>query len=204
MSSPYRTEDSSAEHDRAELLYRAGDSNRAVAPARAALQLGILGAIGSALIATAGHGAPAAVFLVGCAGFGIWRWRRAPDVSGILFSVDRGELTVKEKATGKVVAKSRLLDLVDVRLDTKEIRKVVPGGDAIPAVSFTNTNVNPGVDVARIVLVLGNEAESVRLTDQFLAHMDSVEWVGKIRSFLRKQGWVPKGERDDQDEEEEA
>jgi hypothetical protein len=35
----------------------------------------------------------------------------------------------------------------------------------------------------------------VHLTDEYFAHMDSTEWLGKIRVFLRKNGWIPADER---------
>lgn len=195
MKNPYREEDASAEHGPSELLYRASDPDRSVAPARSAIQLSIAGAFVSGFVAMAGYATPAALVLGGFVGAGIWRWRRSPEATGVMFSVHRGELTVKEKVSGKVLARARLQDVLDVRLDTKEIHKVVPGSNAVPGVRFINSEVAPGVDVARIVLVLGNEATPIRLTEQFLAHMDSVEWTGKIRSFLRRQGWTPEDER---------
>jgi hypothetical protein len=95
----------------------------------------------------------------------------------------------------------RLTALRDVRLDTKSIRKVEPGRDAVPGTQFINTNLGPEIDVARIVLHVEGQSEPVRLTNAFLAHMDSMEWARKIRAFLRTHGWIPADERDDEDDE---
>jgi hypothetical protein len=195
MASPYRVEESVPD-TRAELVYVAGDRERHVAPARSAMQIGIVGGIAGVVAAGAGFPAIGAGVLGLATALGIWRWRRAPEVAGITIAVERGDLHVTNRTTKKPLVDVRLVNLLDVALDTKSIRKVVPGKDAIPAVQFINTSVGPEVDVARIVFHLADEQEPVRLSDQFLAHMDAVEWVGKIRSFLRKQGWVPVDERE--------
>src|SRR6185295_8416948 len=195
MPSPYRVEDS-IDDARAELVYVAGDHERHSAPARSAMQIGILGGVGGVIVAAAGFPSVGAALLGVASVLGIWRWRRAPEVAGIAIAVERGDLRVTNRSTKKSLLDIRLVNLLDVALDTKSIRKVMPGKDAIPAVQFINTSVGPEVDVARIVFHLADEAEPVHLSDQFLAHMDAVEWVGKIRSFLRKSGWVPADERE--------
>jgi hypothetical protein len=196
LTSPYRAPDSIPEA-RAELVYVAGDRERHAAPARTAMQIGILGGVSGVVAAAAGFPSIGAAVLGVSAAVGIWRWRRAPEVLGIAIAVESGDLRVTNRATNKTLVDVRLVNLLDVALDTKSIRKVVPGKDAIPAVQFINTSVGPEVDVARIVFHLADEQEPVFLTEPFLAHMDAVEWVGKIRSFLRQHGWVPADERDD-------
>lgn len=194
MTHPYRVEDA-IDDARAELVYVAGDLERHVAPARTAMQIGIAGGAGGVLAAAVGAPSIGAAMLGLAAAIGIWRWRRAPEVAGIVIAVERGDLYVTNRSTKERLVEVRLVDLLDVALDTKSIRKVVPGKDAIPAVQFIDTRVGPELDVARIVFYLAN-AKPVRLSEQFLAHMDTVEWVGKIRSFLRRQGWIPADERD--------
>jgi hypothetical protein len=195
LTSPYRAPDS-IEDARAELVYVAGDRERHAAPARTAMQIGILGGVGGVVVAAVGFPSIGAAVLAVSAALGIWRWRRAPEVAGIVIAVEHGDVRVTNRATKQTLVSVRLVNLLDVALDTKSIRKVMPGKDAIPAVQFINTSVGPEVDVARIVFHLADEQEPVRLSDQFLAHMDAVEWVGKIRSFLRTQGWVPADERE--------
>jgi hypothetical protein len=198
VGSPYRSADEEAQKaaPRAELLYVAGGQERHVAPARRAIQLGLLGTVGGVLAAAAGSPEAALGILVAAFAIGIWRWRRAPDVAGILLRVESGELTVSARGSGTPLATVRLLDLRNVSLDTKSIRKVEPGRDAIPAVQFINTSVGPEIDIARIVLDV-TERQPIRLTEAYLSHMDTIEWVGKIRSFLRAHGWIPDHEREE-------
>jgi hypothetical protein len=195
MTSPYRDAQPTSEA-RAELVYVSSDQERVVGPARTALQIGIVGAVGGVIVAGAGFPGIGAAVLGVATAFGIWRWRRAPEVAGITIAVEHGDVTITPRGAKEPLLRSRLVDLLDVALDTKSIRKVVPGKDAIPAVQFINTSVGPEVDVARIVFHLGDDQEPVRLSDQFVAHMDAVAWVGKIRSFLRRNGWVPADERE--------
>ncbi len=127
------------------------------------------------------------VGLVAAGAFLVWRWRRRGDPDTIVMVIESGELVVH--AGRRPVARVRLRDVEDVALDTKSIRPLQEGGSAIPAVRFIDSKVGPEIDVARIVLV--GEGGSVRLHEDHVAHMTATEWVGKIRVFLRKNGWVP-------------
>jgi hypothetical protein len=117
----------------------------------------------------------------------IWMWRRRKQADRIVLAVESGDLIVG--AGGRPIARMRLGDLEDVALDTKSIRPVQEGGSAVPAVRFIDSKVGPEIDVSRIVLVGGGR--SMRLHEAHVAHMTATEWVGKIRVFLRKNGWVP-------------
>jgi len=197
MKQPYRI-GGSVPDARAELVYVANDREKHVPAARAAMQIGIGGGVASIVAAGAGFPFVGAGILAVAAAVGIWQWRRSPGMKGVLLAVEHGELTVVAGSDVKLTV--RLVDLLDVSLDTKSIRKVMPGKDTAPAVQFISTSIGPELDVSRIVLKLADGREPIRLSEQFLAHMDVVEWVGKIRSFLRKQGWVPDDEREaDQD-----
>lgn len=193
---PYRVEDPTSDA-RAELVYVPTDRERHAAPARHALQIGIVGGVGGVIAAGAGFPLLGGAALVLTTIAAAWRWRRAPEVAGIAIVVERGSVIVTHRASKEVLVRTRLVNLLDVALDTKAIRKVVPGNDAIPAVQFINTSVGPEVDVARIVFELDEDRAPVPLSEQFLAHVDAVEWIAKIRSFLRKHGWIPEDERPD-------
>ncbi len=198
MAHPYRVEDDATRggRPRAELVYLSDARERHVGPARQAAQVGILGAVGCAVTASAGLPQLAVGVLLGSGVLAVWRWRRAPELGGIVFAVERGELLVAPRSTGEPILRARLIDLLDVILDTKSIRKVEPGRSVVPAVQFIDSKIGPEIDVARIVLQVANRADPIRLTDTFLPHMDAVEWVGKIRSFLRVEGWLPNDERE--------
>ncbi len=88
-----------------------------------------------------------------------------------------------------------LLDLRDVALDTEAIERVIDGPSAIPAMRFADARVAPPVDVARIVLSF-RDGSTVPLSAERLSHLETVEVFGKMRVFLRKNGWQPDDERD--------
>jgi hypothetical protein len=134
--------------------------------------------------------------------FVVWRRRSATTAQGARLRVERGDLVVLTARGAKETARGRLASLRDVALETKTIQMVQEGSSAIPAMRFIDTKVGPSVDKARIVLVF--EAGEVRLGDDFVAHMDATEWLGKIRVFLRKHGWVPADEREEEDDDDEA
>jgi len=199
VTSPYRIKDEVSPVERAstELVYLAGDQERRVGPARAVIQLGIAGTVAGVVAATAGLPEVGAAVILGAAALGFWRWRRAADVAGLLLRVEDGALIVLSRGTKKVIARMPLADLRNVSLDTKSIRKVEPARDVVPAVQFISSQVGPEIDVARIVLETSTPTSpTIHLTEAFLAHTDSVEWIAKIRVFLRSHGWIPEDERD--------
>jgi hypothetical protein len=125
--------------------------------------------------------------------------------TGLLLRVIGGDLEIREKtpAAESPVLRTRLRDVRDVRLDTRHIRKVE---SAVEAGQFMSHRVGPELDVARIQLLIEGRDGPVPLTEAFGAHMDAMEWMGKIRTFLRANDWVPEDERtrltvDSEDEE---
>jgi hypothetical protein len=88
-----------------------------------------------------------------------------------------------------------LTDLLAVELETKTIRRVHEGDSAIPVMRLLDARVGRDVDTCRVVL--RTQHKTVRLGEQHIAHMDAVESVGKIRVFLRRNGWLPEDERVD-------
>jgi len=147
------------------------------------LALALLSAFVSELLGVAAFAASTAAV--------VWWWRRAWRPQSIVIRVERSDLQVRIAGSLRTM---RLDDLVDVALDIKTIQRVVDGNSPIPALRFADTRVGPEVDTARIVLV--GRDEQTPLTEAYLAHMDATEWLGKIRVFLRKHGWLPDDERD--------
>jgi hypothetical protein len=126
--------------------------------------------------------------------------KRTLSGQGAVLRVEEGELRVFLRGSKTPIARIPLRDLADVRLDVKTIQRVQEGDSMIAAVRFTDTTVGPSIDQARIVLVgrktkKNPERLKVHLTEDHFAHMDATEWLGKIRVFLRKNGWVPVDER---------
>lgn len=189
-----------------ELVYEASDAERHVGPLRDFSVAVAAGAIAAVAAAAAGQPELAGGFVVASLIAGWTRRRRrrgAPDVAGLVLRVHAGELSIVSRDRGRVITTVRLAELRDVALDTKTIRKVEPGGGTIPALRHLETTVGPEIDTARIVFLPEPPRPAIRLTEAYLAHMDSVEQLGKIRSFLRAHGWIPEDERvatDDDDD----
>lgn len=135
------------------------------------------------------------VALVASAALGVWWWRR-PASAGFLLSVEDGVLVVARFRGARPLATFPLADLRNVSLDIKTIQRVEEGGSAIPAMRVLDARVGVEVDTSRIVLE--GEGPPFALGDLYIAHMDATEWLGKIRVFLRKNGWVPADERGDE------
>jgi hypothetical protein len=133
------------------------------------------------------------VGLIGSGAFSIWRWKRKPRESRLLRVENNNKDLVIATSKSKI-SRERISDLMNVELDIKTIERIQDGSSAIPAVRFINSTVAPPVDTARIVLVF-RDGTRIRLSDEYLAHMDASEWLGKIRVFLRKHGWVPRDEQ---------
>jgi hypothetical protein len=134
--------------------------------------------------------------LAGAAGYSVWSWRARKRRGGAVLRVQRDVLAVEILGKHPFHDRLRLSSLADVVLDIKTIERVMDGGSAIPAMRLIDPTVNPKVDTARIVLSLAGGRE-IPLTKDYLPHMHATEWLGKIRTFLRKHGWVPDDERGD-------
>jgi hypothetical protein len=127
--------------------------------------------------------------------YSAWSWRTRKRAGGAVLRVEQGVLHVEIEGSSALLDRFRLGDLSDVALDTRTIRRVNEGSALNPAARFINTTVGGDLDVARIVLV-GAGGRRVALTDEHLAYSETAEWLGKIRTFLRKHEWVPEKERE--------
>jgi hypothetical protein len=131
--------------------------------------------------------------MVATAGLMLWRWRRAPHDHDVVLRVERGQVCLLAPGSRVTRATLPLDDLLDVTMDTRTITPVEEGDSAIPALRFAAARIGPEVDTARIVLV--GRGGSTPLTEAYLPKMDTTEWFGKLRVFLRRSGWVPEDER---------
>jgi hypothetical protein len=137
--------------------------------------------------------APVGVVCLGSA----WAWAalrsRRTDGDAVVLRVSRGVLQVAGPEGDLLCA--RLDDVANVTLDSRTIRKVVEGHTLVPGIRFVEARVGPELEVVRIVIEV-NGAEPTRLSETFVSHMDGVEWLGRIRRFLRAHGWIPEDERE--------
>lgn len=194
---PYRSpaEGSPAERPPSVLAYQSTDPNRGASTGRGAIQTvlagALLGGIAAALDHTTIGEAVFATSIVASA----WRWYRAPDVGGLKLRVTDGWLFVSPRRGRKPLFSLPLSELDDVMLDTKTIAKVSGLRSPASGLAFVDYKVSPRTEVARIALVPSGEAPAFFLTEDRAPYQDSVEWIARIRTFLRKHGWVPVDER---------
>lgn len=120
-------------------------------------------------------------------------WRRQRRVEDCVLRVEDGKVAVWSRGLQRTCL--RFGDLADVALDSKTIRPVVDGGGWIPAARLIDTRVSPDVELSRVVLIDG-EGHAIPVGDRYIAHLDAMEWLGRIRLFLRKNSWIPEDERE--------
>ncbi len=176
-----------------EFVYVASDRDRRNRSSVVALQLFTVPPVAGAIAAAAVSPTAGFIALFVSIPAVIW-WVRRPDDTRVVLRVTNGELHVHDRRRG-VAAGMSLEDLLDVSLDTKIIQRVQDGSSAIPAMRFIDSRVGPEQTTARLVFV-GRDRPLVPLGEAYLAHMEATEWLGKVRVFLRKHGWVPEDERD--------
>jgi hypothetical protein len=116
----------------------------------------------------------------------VFRVRR--ERAGIRLALDGTDLVVGAGAEPRRVP---MATLVNVRLDTRVVSST---GAMVRADGILGPGPSLSVDESRIELVVTG-GEPMRLTDAYFSQSDSLEWLGRIRRFLRAHGWVPEDER---------
>jgi hypothetical protein len=193
MKHPYRTPDAKTPGQNAptRLVYRHVDRAAKQSMGGAALlqltPLPLL--VGAVAYRVFGEYVGPLLFAVAAFAMYVW-WRRRTGALEFVLRVDRGALLVESQSIHETI---RLTDLQAVELETKTIQRVHEGDSLIPAMRLDNTKVGGDIDTCRVLL--RTQSVRVRLGEQYIAHMDAVEGVGKIRVFLRKNGWIPEDER---------
>jgi hypothetical protein len=199
MTTPYREVPATESHSASarDLVYVARDADRKLAPMRAYFTGALAAAILMILMMLAGLPTAGALAAAAATGIGlVWcvvRWRRAGvETSGLLLRVEDGHLLLFSNRSGTgLPLRLSLAALETVRLETKTIEKMQREVRADGLLGFGATMT---VDNSRIVFVLSRKSP-VYLTDEYVSHTDCLEWLGKIRLFLRGNGWVPADER---------
>ncbi len=192
MKQPYRVaRDPEEEKKKARTLVVAADeAERHVGPARRFLQVFFVSSIlGSALVMT-GYGVAGVIVGVGGFAWAVARARKKQPLGSQILEV-RDE-AVDLRVRGASVAHIALAKLDDVRLETKKLVR----GSGVGAASDLEFHGKSRIEasLARIVLVDDRERETP-IGEEWLAHVEAIEWLGKIRKFLRAHGWVPADER---------
>lgn len=121
------------------------------------------------------------------------RKARRERAAGIRIGIEGANLVVEPDGLAASFVEIPMAKLLDVSLDTRTVnragREVRPDGMLASGAAFP-------VDESRIVLVIAGR-DPVHLTEAYFSQSDSLEWLGKIRMYLRKRGWVPEDERSD-------
>jgi hypothetical protein len=192
-----------------EFVYRFRKADRLVTVTRAVAQVGLVGALLIVVSHIVGFESVTPLLVVGTVVLGTILWRRAANTPFcVILRVEDRVVDVSRRASrtslhpASARATTTLLRvgierIAHVGLDTKTIRRVQQGNAITPALRFIDLTVGPEFDVARIFFDVDGIAAPLHLTDAYLAHLESVEWLGKMRSFLRSHGWVPEDEREE-------
>ncbi len=123
-----------------------------------------------------------------------WRWLLNRKPERIVLAVRDGWV---ELASPSGKARFQLARVRQVELDTKTIAKAY--ADKFVGTAVVSLGVRPAIDVARIVLVLDEDDDETRrvvLGSDYEGISEVTAWLGKLRVFLRKHGWIPIDERD--------
>ncbi|MDB4930310.1 MAG: hypothetical protein JWM10_2794 [Myxococcaceae bacterium] len=148
----------------------------------------VLGLLGAVALASPPLAAVMAVALVV-----YWLVRRKQKVApGFTLDVADGVLAIT-RAGSDAAEVVRLSEVRDVEVERKSIQRVSFHQNAFDAVP--TTQLSGDLDVGRIVVVYEGDRPRARLTEEYAAGFVCMERFGKVRSFLRKHGWKPVGER---------
>lgn len=176
----------------AEFVYLAVDSGRRGKSMGAMFQFFSLPVLLTMVMGYVAGTTAATVALLAGVAHSIWLWKRAPVAGSVVLRTKGNILTVLASNKRRVLGEFSFEEL-DVVMDTETTRDIQEGGDAIPVMRMVNATVGPERDISRIVLE--GKGKRLPLTKEFVRRMDATESFGKIRVFLRKQGWVPADER---------
>lgn len=116
--------------------------------------------------------------------------RREANAGRVLLRASNGTIEVMRGVRRTLLVRSSLEELAAVKLDSETQKAFAIHGHGVRAAELPATG-----NRARIVLVFADRRE-VPLTEVYLTHSDCVEWIPKIRRFLRSHGWLPEDERE--------
>lgn len=150
--------------------------------------------------------------LAGLVAFVTFRWLQNRKPERIVLAVRDGCVVITLPAGEE---RFELARLRQVELDTRSIAKAY--ADKVVGTAVVSLGVMPAIDVSRIVLVVdgegradpgdatrradpgdaeGRAARRIVLGSDYDPSSEVTLWLGKLRVFLRKNGWIPFDERD--------
>ncbi len=105
---------------------------------------------------------------------------RKPNTGRFVLRIVEGQLVVARERAKEPVATFALEDLLDVTLDKQTQAATGRGGSATERVH---------------IVFERREADPIFVPDERVTPIEGGEWLGRVRVFLRKHGWVPSDER---------
>lgn len=103
---------------------------------------------------------------------------RKPDEGRTVLTVADGALTVRRERLPAPLATMSLADVLDVTID-RETQQQGPTSK----------------ERVRLVLERPSPADPIFIPAARITSIEAQEWYGKVRTFLRSHGWLPKDER---------
>lgn len=106
---------------------------------------------------------------------------RKPDAGRAVLRVEGDVLEVTRERSKEPGTKIPLSDLLDVTLDRT-----------------TEAGARAGTAKERVHIALERRApeDPIFVPEERITPIEGSEWLGRVRVFLRKHGWVPEGERE--------
>jgi hypothetical protein len=178
-----------------ELVYQPGDAPKRGEAIRRAAGVVWLGGPVSLMVggALGRFEVTVALFTVTLA-LAAWRWKRTRTATRVVLRVDEGMLFAARVGGAGDTVSIPVSQIRNVRLETKTIEKLQT--DRTIGVFIVSSSVRPAIDVSRLVVVPSKSWGSPFVLDEtFEPNFEAVQWLGKVRTFLRAYGWVPADER---------
>jgi hypothetical protein len=178
-----------------ELVYSPGDRPRRAEAMRRAAGVIWLGALTSAFVGALFFRLDVgALVFAGFVAGAVLRWKRTRFATRIVLRVEEGQLLVQGASRAREALSLPLSRIRNVRLETKTIEKLQT--DRTIGALIVATSIRPAIDVSRVVVVPAKSwGGPFALDAEYEPNFEAVEWLGKIRRFLRAYGWVPADER---------
>jgi len=179
---------------RKELVYTPESDERHIGPMRMFVRNVFIVSPLAGLIAYGGSPVLATILFVCAVVFSIWQARRPTDATPTILRVESKKLLLVSGRDQLVLATVPLEMLRNVELDTQEVER---GQSVLNPDGVTSTHKGGmSVSTSRITFVRAEPKSPVLLEETYRAHVLCIEWLGKIRTFLRANGWVPEDERE--------
>jgi hypothetical protein len=185
-----------------ELVYAPEGEAKKIDPSRAAVKIFFVGSAIAAVVLLAGFVILSIVFFLVTSAVAWQRWRRPRGPNrDVVFQIEKGVLKVYSGGdyAPRIVAKVRHIREVALE-ESKTIER--GGGDIGALDGLGGSSAATKAEESRICIDDGERVTPV--TDDRYPRLECVEWLGRVRSFLRSHKWLPEDERAESEGEPDA